>query len=297
MASSYIIDPILPARELSIIAGPSGCGKSTWMIQHAHHISQGVPILNYPCRPVEWVHVSCDRSAEGMERTLDRIALPVDRKRFFSLNDIPSQISGVRANIEDIIRWSDCDLIFIEAFSLLMPTGKQHRMYQDTGSWLWSIGNACQKYNRTIVGTAHTPKMRDGDQILDKRQRVLGSVAFAAMVETIFVIERESHDELSNNRRLLHLLPRNAPEQTFYYELDKQGRFCESENPSEAVRTSVIEDIFKRLAQIFSLDQLEERCEASGVGRTTMYRWIRKAIADKRIRRAEHGIYEKITPS
>lgn len=301
MPSNYLIDQILPTRELHLTGGCSGVGKTTWLLQMLHHLTLGRPIFNYPSRPTEWVYVSCDRSGEGMERTLDRLALPHDRNRFHSLEDIPVHRKGLGlADAESILIWSPAPLVVIEAFTLLMPTGRQDASmnnYQSTGNWLRHLSRLTKRYDKTIIASVHSPKTKEGNGYNDKRQRVLGSVAFGALVETIFLVERTGEED--ENKRVLHLLPRNAPEQAFYFDLDKSGRFVEAMNPSDEAITVIIEDQFRLLGpgEAFETGELLEKVRGRGVSDRSFYRWLQVAGESKRVEKVSRGVWRKVVAS
>jgi len=218
--SEFIIDEILPTHEIHTIAGPSGVGKTTWAFQALLDLLDGRPILGYKSTPTTFAYIG-DRSKEGMKRTLARMDVKLPPELVYGFDELPGN------TIEAIIKWSPHPLIIIESFMLLMPdskNGNSMNSYQSTGKWLRSVLNCLKQHDKTIIAHAHSPKLKPTEVYTDKRQRALGSVAYAGLTETMFLLER--HPE-THNQRILNLLPRNAPEAEFYYFLDKCGRFVE----------------------------------------------------------------------
>lgn len=297
MPSTYIVDPIFPEQEIHLVGGPSGSGKSTWMIQMLDDLDNKRPIFGYSPRTTPWTYVSCDRSPDGMDRTLDRISLPIDRSKFHSIEDIPGNL-----DIESVIKWCPTPLIVIEAMSLLIPTkskGETVNSYQDVGRWLRMTGSLLRENNKTIIGTVHSPKMKENEKFLDKRQRVLGSVAFAAMVETIILVERNDSQDPDQGCRQIHLLPRNAPEVVHHYRLDARGRFVAMEAESDDSMVSLMETLFSKIkpGEEFENSEFGAEVIAMGVSKAWFYRWFRSLVESKRVSRVAHGRWRKVFAS
>lgn len=298
----YIIDPILPTGEVHLIGGPSGVGKSTEINQILDRLDSGRSIFGYPPpdSAVPWTYISCDRSAAGMERTLDRLRLPVDRSRYWSRSALPRP-SGLLPSVGEIIRWCSTPLLIIEALTVLLPqtrSGNPSNNYTLVGSWLMDVSELCQKHDKTIIATVHSAKAKAGEGYADLRQKVLGSVAFAAMVETIFLIDRAKPEDETDPGRIIHVLPRNAAETRHYFELDSQGMFRPALAPSEADCTLVIESIFQAIPSeaVFETSDIIVEAEKRGVSRASVFRWLQRALRDRRVERVASGRYKKLRP-
>lgn len=288
----YIIDPIFPANEIHLVGGSSGTGKSTWLIQFLHSLSLGLPCFGYPAHPVEWSYVSCDRSWPGVNRTLDRIGLPIDRSRFHTRRGLVTP--GQKASIDEIVNWCKTPLLILEAMSLLMPIGRGRDMstYGHVGEWLEYVADLCERKKVTIIGTVHSPKVREGEKYPDIRQRVLGSVAFAALVETIILIERVSAD-IADPGRVLYLLPRNAPQRAVHYKVDEAGRFFPVLAPAESTSNAILDSVIESLepGAIFESEALIVRAEARGIKKSSVYNWLKRQVEAGAIQRMGYNQY------
>ena len=223
-SSDFIIDQILPVREIHTIAGPSGVGKTTWMFQTLSQIVRGDDVLGLSVTPTNFTYVG-DRSGDGMRRTLDRVGFVIPEGCVLTDVDTVTAASKQQTQIEAILEGCSTPLVVIESLMMLMPDPKgsnSMNSYQASGKWLRSVLKLLHKYNKTLIVSAHSPKLKPTEIYTDKRQRALGSVSYAALSETMFLIER---DQDRNDIRHLHLLPRNYREMTFDFRLDERGRF------------------------------------------------------------------------
>lgn len=288
MPSEYLIDTIIPTKELHIIGGPSGVGKSTWLIQMLNDMDKGLPILGFKSKPTPWTYIACDRSKEGMQRILERMKLSIDESKFYSIEDIP----GMECTLdpaETLIKWCPTPLIVIDAMFLMMAEGKGSNPMNDylqMGKWIRRFVKLLRKYNKTAYGTAHSPKMKSGEGYMDKRQKVLGSVACAAVVETMFLLEREQEDKPEHMGRVLHLLPRNCAEQSFKYLLDSNGMYQPSteEDEKDDAKDFLLSETFNSIPYgEFKTTPIVSLNYDKGISKNETYRWFIKLEAAGKI--------------
>ena len=211
----YLVDYILPSREVHLIGGPSGSGKSTWVFQTLIDWSEGKHILGYESHPVPWVYVSTDRSVEGVERVFERMKIDPERIPFASTLGAESDQIGAHLDA-GLKRVPNARLFVVEGMSGLVPESSrsQNGGYSTVRRFLGRLARLCHEGDITIIGVVHSPKMKEDSRYTNPRQRVMGSVAWAAYTETIFLVEEFKLDDPAHkDDRTLICLPRNAPSQ------------------------------------------------------------------------------------
>ncbi len=289
---SYLVDRIFPTKEIHIIAGASGVGKTTWAFQMLDDWRKSAPVLGYNSFPCPWVYVSCDRSKQSVATTLERVGvmgIPLLDARGVSEHEAEAfdvVLRGARQVNPDV------RFIFVEAFSLLVPQVSFKDSYRVTAQFLSKLVRTLEKEDLTIIGTAHSPKQRENDQITDPRQMVLGTVAWGAFVETIIAIRRMAPKDPSNQNRQILLLPRNAREQAFEYTLDDNGRFITAElTKPEDVMVSVLDGLpFDKDLQTADLKAL---AKGAGMHERAAERWIREAVVNGLLEDVSWGKYRR----
>src|SRR5215831_11507548 len=121
----FVVDQIFPAREVHLIAGPSGAGKTTFMFQLIDSWLGGGSVLGRKAHILPMCYVSCDRSRESVERTLDRIQ-PEHRPHVISLRDCPgvTSLAGIVSHIRKNI--TDCRVLWVDPLSHFVAKGNDY---------------------------------------------------------------------------------------------------------------------------------------------------------------------------
>ncbi len=288
----YLVDRIFPTNEIHIIAGASGVGKTTWAFQMLDDWRKGLPVLDHASHPVPFVYVSCDRSRQSVNTTWERVG--VEPMPYVDGRGVSRCENGFAAVLEAARRKEpNVRFLFIEAISLLVPGDNINQAYRNTADWLASTSKALEKEDLTILGTAHSPKQRANDQILDPRQLILGTVAWAAFAETIIAIQRLSPKSADDQRRTLMVLPRNSREELFQFGIDDNGRFVPQEVETvETVMDMLVSQIpFDRDIYMEELRELAEKAKIDG--EPALRRWIKKAEEKRLIYRLDQGVYRR----
>lgn len=222
----YIIDQIMPTRAVHTLVGPSNVGKSTWLLQILKDWGAGRPVLGYASYPRPAVYVCADRTKRCFDRTLRRMGYTLDMP-FFSLLDcnIPRTMKSIMRESRKL--QPKAEVMIVDPITALVPRGKM-KDYSELAEWVTvDVCRPCEKDGWTLVTTAHTPKMKIGEDFCDLRQRIIGSAAWAGYIESIFVLERGQYSGFPNPTRTLYGLPHNSPEFKVDYRLDSQGLLVE----------------------------------------------------------------------
>ena len=213
----HVVDEIFPAYEVHLFVGPSGAGKTTYLFQFIKAWSAGEKIFGYQSHPQPYVYISCDRSKRNIQRTFKRIGLPAEQIPTISVIDEPvsRDIMSILKFARD--RYPEAKVLFIEGLASLVPGGRLID-YKVVSDFLVALAQYCNLNEVTIFGVGHSTKTKKGEEYLNPRERVIGSVAWAGFSETIFFFEPLEPDNPECALRRLHVLPRNAKQQTFDFD-------------------------------------------------------------------------------
>ena len=218
MDSEFLIDCILPKREISLVAGPSGAGKTRWLLNMlVNEWQRGMPVLGYESHPCKWVYVASDRSLASVHRTLRDIGINPE-----SINIIPAwgKDSKSLPQIFDAIKASGAGLAVIEGFGGYAEEGTPNAVRK----YLRAVQHMIECDDITPIGVVESPKMKPHDTYENPRQRVSGAAAWAHYTETIFLVEPEDVSDPRLPTRKLYVCPRNARGLRLKGQFDDRGR-------------------------------------------------------------------------
>ena len=237
MSQNYLIENILPENELHILAGPSGAGKTRLLFQSLREWQQEGTFLGFKCAPFpETLYLACDRSQDSVEETM---------KSFPGLRLNWHSVRGVSTILETTLaKFPKVKLIIIDGIATLVPDGKIND-YNIVSKFACQLGHLCTTQKLTMFGIGHSNKTKEGERYPDPRQRILGSVAWAAYVETVFNLEAIAPDSTATNKtRRLFIGPRNHAEHEIRLEMEN-GLFVPAFNPviEEAPKFSKSESV------------------------------------------------------
>lgn len=292
----YIIEDVLPTKGVHLLAGPSGAGKTTLAFQLLEAVSKGEPWLGHPTKKMKCAYISADRASISVWETLDRMELDIE---VFSLVD--EQLE--KASLTDVIIprltakfGGRPDLIYIDGFTSMCPGGQMNN-YMDVALWLAALQRYVQKIGTTILGAVHTAKVREGEEIKNVRQKVLGSVSWAGYSETVIIVEPSDSADVENNKRVVYICPRNRPESREYAYVE-DGKLV-LHGDTKLVEAGAAAFLLDRLLPLidmgadktFTHNRLWLMAENKGVKRRTFDNWLKKLVEEGTILRLQKGIY------
>lgn len=240
--ANWIVDQLMPTGEVHLIAGPSGSGKTTWLLQFLNEWSNGRPILDYDSFPRKWAYVACDRSIADVERTMSRIGVK------FPGVMIDSMVDNINIQtIDDVLArmaTAEVEFLVLEGIGSIVPGGKIND-YECVATFLKHLTRWCgnrsldpysesgwkQGQKRTILGTTHSPKMKEKDVYTLGRDRVIGTTAWGAFSNTVFtleqIVEKDNKGKAAGGDgkriRRLTVMPRNAKNFEVDYSIASDG--------------------------------------------------------------------------
>ncbi len=286
----WLIDNILPEGEMNLLAGPAGVGKTTLALQIGTDIQNGTDVWGRRTWATGMVVVSLDRSANAHERMLSGMSIPRDRFEFFSQRNSPTTIEIIVNSCAS--KYPKHGLIFIDGFATLCDGINS---YSQSSAFLRVTGELCERTKRAILGSVHSTKTKEGEGYSNPRQRVLGSVAWAAYSDLIITMDPLKPDDPNDLIRVVNVLPRNSKEFTLKYE--RQGPLLVPYvDPVEDDMSSVLD--FWLHSQDFEREiprrEIVKFARENTIDERAVERWLDKTIQKCQIERLRKGFYRKL---
>lgn len=288
----WIVDRLMPEREVHLLAGAAGAGKTTLAMQILSAIQSGTDVFGYRTHPTKVVIVSNDRSVASHSRMIDGMSVPADRFQFFSQRNRFADIETIVKNCA--MSYPGCRLIFIDGFATLVPNGKLSD-YNEVANFLRRCGRLCEDYNMTILGSVHATKTKEGERFPNPRQRVLGSVAWAGFSDLILVVDPAKPDDPNDPFRIVSVLPRNAGEFNLRFRREN-GLLIPVDEAIEADLLSLLD--FWLLGQSFDREfptrEVLQEAKKHTIPERSAERWLEKACDGGRVARVRKGLYKPL---
>lgn len=286
----YLIDRILPHTEVHLVGGSSGAGKTRWLFQTLiDDWQRGRPVLGYASHPRPWAYLVGDRTIDDACATLEDLHYNPDDVRMYSAME--NGILDLGRALDKVMEFDPKpEVVVVEGLASLTPDKCDLNKYKDVARFLGSITRLCKLLKLTIIGVVHSPKMKEDAQYLNARQRLMGSVAWAAYSGTVILVEEMTagSQEASLLRRLT-VLPRNAPEMYLNLQFTGEGRLIEV----DAALNDVLFDTFLRKFKAGDTFKTADAIEALEpmMSRATINRLLDAASLGGFIEKVERGLF------
>lgn len=288
-----LIEDILPAESVHLFGGPSGAGKTRWLFQRMLDLCEGKDILDHKVpKPLTVGYVALDRPIKSILKTFKALGIDPDHPNFTIVSCATKSLTLVQIPaLFDTIP----DLILLDGIPTLLPSGDINK-YHEVASFLKLCQKICEQYHTTIIGILHATKTKENERYLNPRQRIAGSVAWAAYSETIFVLEPIKPENSNDKRRTLWVLPRNSAEFTVDYTFNSQGQLVELKLQEEQDKYSILLQLIPTDKSI-TRDHILDLAFNLGIGRAQCDAWLAKTLEDGSIFKPEYGRYQRRKPN
>lgn len=300
---TFICDPLLPSREIHLIAGGSGAGKSTFACQLACDLINGGEFFGLPItRPQSVAYLAFDRSEDGMydtfRRTTGQTTIPFP---FYSTTTSPEfsdpahqEANGAIKRIQEL--HPDLDVLFLDGIG--MAFSGDSSSLTDVARFVKSMVKTLHRLTRplTLFANHHMGKVKKGNEYAAARSRIHGSVAWAATSETVILIEPENEEDPENPHRRITLCPRNAPERVLTFAFDEDGRLVPASDGTLIEPRPKYHALDLALSELNQEELTTAEIEATGdalkLSRATTTRYIAELCEAKKLHRLRRGIYQ-----
>jgi hypothetical protein len=200
---------IFPLGDVHAIVGSSGAGKSTWAYDMLLNQRNGAPVANRPTFERDFLVVLRDRSSNSFERTLDRMGITADElpHRILTPEQATQHPAQVLADL-----WTQrqgVQVILIEGLDL-WAAGDIKNMSAIT-SLLTPLQDFTKQKHVALLATLGSPKLKKGEEYHVTRDLIIGSTAWARMMDDLLHVSEEEETGI----RHMVMLSRNDKRQTW----------------------------------------------------------------------------------
>lgn len=282
----FLIEGILPAHEIHLLGGSSGSGKTTLVFQTLADWQDGLPVFGHESHPVPYSYLSLDRSRSSVMRTLERLGLADRLTRIICQEEFKtaSTLATVLAAANRV--HPDSQFFVVEGFQTLV--GDKGNSYSPVSSLLRQAATFCTEKKITVLGVAHSPKMKVEESFQHSRELILGSVAWGAYSDTIITVQLDE----STGNVTVRVSPRNAAAESFHYVFGHNGILMpvSAAKPKDAIKLR-IEALPVGSAVLRS--EVVTWAQAYNVSAKTGDRAIAECVKNKVLLSVDVGIYER----
>lgn len=281
----FLIDQILPARDLALVYGPTHSGKGRLVQQWVDDWSNGRDVLGCQSHPARFCYVSCERTRRLLESDLRAIGIDPAEFPHVSMEGAERHVlSEAYAIAERAMRGATPRLLILDGIMTLCEGNITY--HRDSSKFVKSILQLCENHEITIIGIATSSK--DSGQYARALDLLPGSVAWASGTGTKAYL---GFVRGNSERRVLKLWTRHGPERTWTYECSPTtGRFYEV---ADGINMGEMDTWLLGLDTGFEF----ERLHAIGVGeqlqvpQRTVERWLADQCTQGTLTRVRRGQY------
>jgi hypothetical protein len=279
---TFLIASILPAFECHLLGGPSGAGKTRWIFQILIEWQNYQTVMGFQAVPFpKTMYLAYDRSEASVGETLS--SFPELSIPYHSLRNKKTKLDQLHS------AYPDTQLFIIDGLATLLPGGRISD-YEDVYTFLCWIGDICTSQHITIIGILHASKTKEGESYRNPRQRIAGSVAWAAYSETVFLIEPINPDEPEDCKRRLFICPRNSKEISLDMVMSNTGHLLvEGDQNIEDDEIIILETL--RSKGVMQLGQLVQNLVKLDISPKTVERRLKSMLEKKLVDKPKYGYY------
>jgi hypothetical protein len=257
-----------PRGDVHLVGGPSGSNKTTFMIDVLESQLKGEKFLGHPTFKLPYLVLMSDRGQFAHLRTANRMRFDPD---LIPIKFLPSVtgVAAAKAILKEIENSAVLPaVVFVEGCDLLMENASKMEMVVP---FLDAVQRIAAHYHISIIGSVGSPKTRQGEGYVSKRDGIFGTVAWSRKTETIAVLQYPGGDDM-DVRRTLSVLLRNGPAEKYNMKLEN-GRLVEAPADAAPSKQPQIE-WFKSQTDWFTSLDLQQ---GLGISQPTADRYIKSA--------------------
>jgi archaellum biogenesis ATPase FlaH len=294
-----LIDGILPAEEVSILAGASGAGKTTLLMQVIRQLQRNQDIFGHPAKhDLSIGYIAADRTWRSYERLAESAQVDLERLKIRALIDdeaisLDKFESDPLQLLHDLIGQMnprELDLVVVDPLVVFM--GCDTNKYHLNASRLIRLNKWCKANKLTILGTHHATKARSDYSFKRPQDRISGTSALLGFTSSqLFLADPTETGEPFHQ---WHIVSHHAPQTTIYLSRGEGGMFTQVEN--------YVDDLQNVEAQLLALFDLSGtpigRAEIieqlQNVPERTVERYLQQFVSQGVLQRPGRGQYARL---
>jgi len=282
----YLWENILPSNTIHLLGGPSGAGKTRLLMGWLKEWQDKGTVMGMASPKCRIAYTAMDRVADSIRETLQDFGDLSNSLTWRSM--IGRGFGDIKILLDD---FPGVDLLIVDGIGTLVPDGKIID-YGVVARFLTRMNLLCAQAKMTILGILHTAKTKENEKYINPRQRIAGSVAWAAYAETIFLLDPLNPDQASSsNIRRLWVLPRNKKEFTTDYRFDQNGVLTAESSTEIETWDSREEAILAAIGGGSDRQDIVRNCFVYGISSAAVDRGLKKLLELGVIQRLSTGFY------
>ena len=292
-----IIDSILPAGEVSILAGASGAGKTTLIMHMLTALQSNVPVWGHGIKKdLRIGYIAADRTWRSYQKTAKLANLDLDTLKVRALIDDPaidldlfekSPIDELERLIRSML---PVDLVVVDP--LVVFLGVDTNKYHLNAARLIRLNKLCLANNLTILGTHHATKARSDYSFKRPQDRISGTSALLGFTSTQLFLAAPEETGRTDNLYEWHVISHHAPAKVLTFTREN-GSF--EYVGSESTAPQPLED---RMLALFLIDssspltrQFVQSSLATYSSQPTIDRLLKKLLEMQVLEKDGYGAY------
>lgn len=210
-----IIDDILPAQEVSILAGASGAGKTTLIMQMLSALQANTPVWGHAAqRNLRIGYIAADRSWRSYQKTAALSSFDLEYIQVRTLvDDAALNLKDFeRSPIDELERiigtMLPMDLIVVDP--LVVFLGVDTNKYHLNAARLIRLNKLCLANRVTLLGTHHATKARSDYSFKRAQDRISGTSALLGFTSTQLFLASPQETGREDNYYEWHIISHHA---------------------------------------------------------------------------------------
>lgn len=183
----WVIDKLLTAGGMSLVAGPPKSGKSTMVRQLTVDILRGGTFLGRTCKQGSVLYLALEEQLEVLQEDFKRLGVNSDDKLSIHVGSANTQ--NPIGELHQALLALRPLVCVIDTLFLFAPV-KSDKDYQEVNNMLKKIRDAARESGTHIVMLHHTRKPSDGER--GGANTILGSTAIHGAVDTAIILSQSN---------------------------------------------------------------------------------------------------------
>lgn len=254
---SDVIDTVVPAHEVSLLAGASGAGKTTLLLEVLKHLQQNKPVFGHEItNDLKVGFIAVDRTWEAYKKTAQLVGVDVSQLYVRALIDDDNIDTKVLESnplqllmqlLAEMVR-NDRQLVVIDPLAVLL--GCDLNKYHVVAAKLIQLNRFCRINGLTIVGTHHATKARTESGFKRPQDRINGSGALLGFTSTQLFMS--APEENGTEYTEWHIVSHHAKAKVVYLKRAENGTFYQAYPEKDAARKIQTTPDEETIAQVWA---------------------------------------------